>query len=69
MKKTELIVTATTQSSEGKRRVRCVVDRYCSSDPADPHAPWIETYVRQNNTRLVRLNTLFKGSWQNNRGV
>jgi hypothetical protein len=69
MKKTELIVAATSQSSGSKRRVRCVVDRYCSSDPADSRAPWIETYVRQNNSRLVSLNALFKDSWQNNRGV
>lgn len=69
MKKTELIAAARSQSSGSKRRVRCVVDRYCSSDPADPHAPWIETYVRQNNTHLVSLNTLFKDSLQNNRGV
>lgn len=69
MKKTELIVAATSQSSVGKKRIRCVVERYCSSDPADPNAPWIETYVRQNNTRLVSINTLFKDSQHSAEGV
>lgn len=69
MKKTELIVAATSQSSAGKHSVRRVVERYCSSDPTDPHALWIETYIRQNNTHLVSLNTLFKDSKQKAKGV
>lgn len=69
MKKTELIIAATSQSSVGKHSVRRVVERYCSSDPTDPHALWIETYVRQNNTHLVSLNTLSKDSQQKADGV
>ena len=59
MQKTELIAAAALLSSAGKRRIRSVIERYCSHDPDDQHAPWFETYIRQNNVRLIGLNPVF----------
>lgn len=59
MQKTELIASAALLSSAEKRRIRSVIERYCSHDPDDRHAPWFETYIRQNNVRLIGLNPVF----------
>lgn len=55
MSHTELIDAVMRTAGTPRARVRDVVDRYCSTDPSDPKALWIETRMRSNNFRHIGL--------------
>lgn len=55
MKHTDLIDGVIKASGATRRRVQDVFDRYCSEQPSDGHALWIETRMRVNNTRHIAL--------------
>jgi hypothetical protein len=55
MPKYRLIQQVAAATDVGERTVRAVVNRYLGTDPQDPHALWLETYIRANNTRYVSL--------------
>jgi hypothetical protein len=50
---TALSLAAAQVSGIGEKSIRRVIDRYVSSDPGDPAALWIETYVRATNARMI----------------
>lgn len=55
MKKTELIALVVEQSGIGRRHIVQVVDRYSSQGTEEADALWVETYMRQNNARVLSL--------------
>lgn len=55
MKKTELINLVVNESGLGRRHIVQVVDRYSSQGSEEADALWVETYVSQNNARVLSL--------------
>lgn len=55
MKHTDLIDVVVKSSSATRKRVQAVFDRYCSDEPSDAQALWLETRMRLNNTRHIAL--------------
>lgn len=55
MKHTDLINAVVRSTDATRSKVNAVFDRYCTDDPADPDALWLETRMRLNNTRHIAL--------------
>jgi hypothetical protein len=55
MKKTELINLVVNESGLGRRHIVQVVDRYSSQGSEEADVLWVETYVSQNNARVLSL--------------
>jgi hypothetical protein len=49
------------ESGLSRSTVKRVLDQYLSKNPKDPNAKWIETKLRQNNTRLITLKADAEG--------
>jgi len=42
-------------TGEGRNRVGQVIEAYCSDEPSDTHALWLQTRIAKNNTRYISL--------------
>lgn len=53
--RTDLVAAAVQQSGQSRTAVMRVLERYCTEDPEDQRALWLETRLKFNNTRHVAM--------------
>lgn len=55
MPSTTLVAKVMSISGVGRPTASRIINRYLGTDPADKQALWIQTYIRENNTRSIGL--------------